>query len=98
MDASNADNDQAPLEERLDEEDRGGSAQSDRVIMIDGVPVLENISEENEEGDDEEEEQTREELILEIKDATEQRDRLLFLTKQIQQEVAEYLARRKVLV
>ncbi len=68
------------------------------VVMIDGVPVLANIEEEEEEEEEVVVEENREELIEQIQFALEKRDRLQGLSSQVQHDIAEYLARKKVYV
>lgn len=67
------------------------------VLMIDGVPVLQDIVEEEPaEVEVEEMEDDREEIVEQIKLAIEERDRLQSLSSQVQHDIAEYLARKKV--
>ena len=62
------------------------------VLTMEGVPVLEDIMEEGEE----EGEEVKQELIDKIRAAMDERDRLQSLNNQVQSEIAEYLARKKV--
>lgn len=64
-------------------------------VTIDGIPVLQNIVEE--EPEEVVLEENREELLEQIKVAFEERDRLSVLSSQVQHEIAEYLARKKVI-
>lgn len=64
------------------------------VMMIDGIPVLQDIMEE--EPEEMLSEENREELLDQIKLAIEEKDRLQGLNSQVQHEIAEYLARKKV--
>ena len=66
--------------------------ESATTMTIDGVPVLMDIAEEEEETAEE-----RKELVEKIKEAIEERDRLNTLNTQVQNEIAEYLARKKVI-
>ena len=63
------------------------SEQSDQS-RIDGVEVLHDILEEDEE--------EKEELLKQMKEVLEERERLLDRNYELQHEVAEYLARKKV--
>ena len=67
------------------------------VVMIDGVPVLEDIAEEGEEAEEGESEEVRQELLDKIMEAIAERDRMQSLSNQVQSEIAEYLARKKVI-
>ena len=67
------------------------------VVTIDGIPVLEDIAEEPELVVAEEEEgESREELMEKIQAAMAEKNRLEAHNNQIQSEIAEYLARKKV--
>ena len=55
---------------------------------------MEDIAEEGEE--EKENEELRMELLEKIRAATEERDRMQALSNQVQAEIAEYLARKKV--
>ena len=79
----------APLE--------GFGLQKSEAIMIDDIPVLEDIREEGEEEEEEENEEVRRELLESIMDAVAERDRMQSLSNQVQSEIAEYLARKKVI-
>lgn len=65
------------------------------VLMIDGVPVLQDIIE-VEEPEEVAMEEDRDELVEQVRLAIEERDRLQGLSSQVQHEIAEYLARKKV--
>ena len=64
-------------------------------MTIDGIPVLQDIAEE--EPEEAVPEENREELLQQIKVVFEERDRLLGVSSQVQHEIAEYLARKKVI-
>lgn len=70
--------------------------ESAMTTMIDRVPVLADIAEEEEETAAQREKE-REGLVERIKEAIEERDRLNSLNSQVQNEIAEYLARKKVI-
>lgn len=72
--------------------------EEESVVMIDGVPVLEDIVEEAEEGEGDEmaDVAMREALLEKIKTAMEEKERLEVTNMQVQHEIAEYLARKKV--
>lgn len=59
------------------------------------VPILDDIREEEEE-EEEESEEVRQELITKILEAAAERDRMQTLSSQVQSDIAEYLARKKV--
>lgn len=71
--------------------------ESATTMMIDGVAVLADIAEEEEEMAAAQIEKERVELVERIKEAIEERDRVHSLNSQVQNEIAEYLARKKVI-
>ncbi len=69
----------------------------EEVVTIDGIPVLEDITEEaEEEAGEEEGAEKKQELLEKILDAIEERNRMQTLNEQVQSEIAEFLARKKV--
>ena len=93
-----------PGQEQAGEGEGGGGADpsvqlvgdGEEVVMIDGIPVLADIEEKKSEDGSEESEEIKKEIIEQIKDALEERKKMQSLNLQVQHEIAEYLARKKV--